>query len=448
MDRHPRQRRSEGTHRLVVMRHLLRSCALSLAVLAAGRAGAQGLPQASPETIGLSSSALARIAPSLQAYVDSGKLAGIVAVVARHGKVGYAEAIGNADIEQQIPMRVDAVFRIYSLTKPVIAAAVLTLAEAGKLRLDDPVSKFIPGFAATQVFAGGSAAEPVLRRPTTPISIEHLLTHTSGLGYGSLPGYAAFGPSRAVDSLYARASLLNPARTVREFADSIARLPLEFSPGEAWNYSMAFDVLGAVIEAASGQTLDAYLNEAIFTPLGMRETGFHAVPSMEGRIPVAYTRGPNGALRAPAQLLAAGLLPSGRLLSGGGGLLSTAGDYLRFAQMLLNGGELDGRRVLARESVANMMRNHLSPALTPIVSPLVGHAGYGFGLGGAVLVDSVRSGLPGSAGIYRWWGIAGTFFWIDPKADLIGMVWTQLTPGRTYPLEQDFQRLVYSALRP
>ena len=402
-------------------------------------AAAQGLPVARPREVGLSPAALARIAPALQAYVDAGKLPGMVAFVARHGKVGYAQAIGYMDVEHKVPMRPDGVFRIYSMTKPVIAVAIMRLAEQGKLRLDDPLARFIPAFGATKVYAGGAAANPLLRTPSRPITLEHLLTHTSGLSYGF------FGQS-AVDSIYMRANLLSPAHTVRQFADSLAQLPLAFSPGEAWNYSMAIDVLGRVVEVASGQTLDDFLRQEIFAPLDMHETAFHVLPAMDGRIPTLYSPDSKGTLRASTTLLSPEFLPSGRFLSGGGGLLSTPADYLRFAQMLLNGGTLSGHRVLTRESVATIMRNHLPPSLTPIASPIVGHAGYGYGLGGAVLVDSTIAGLPGSPGIYRWWGIMGTFFWVDPKADLIGMVWTQFSTGRVYPLEVDFRRLVYAAV--
>ena len=251
-----------------------------------------------------------------------------------------------------------------------------------------------------------------------------------------------------MDSLYLRANLLDCSHTNEQLCDSIARLPLAFPPGESWNYSFGFDVLGRVVEVVSEESLDMFLDQEVFAPLGMRETAFHIQPAMEGRIPVLYMKGENGKLHPTVQkLFTAGYLSSGRLLSGGGGLLSTPADYLRFAQMLLNGRELDGHRVLSRESVANMMRNHLAPSLTPIVSPLVGHSGYGQGLGGVVLVDSTLAGLPASLGIYRWWGIMGTFFWIDPKADMIGMVWTQFSTGRIYPLEQDFQALVYAAVK-
>lgn len=414
--------------------------AILLATVRVSVAAAQGLPSARPDDIGLSPAALARIAPALQGYVDSGKLAGMVAFIARHGKVGYSQAIGDMDVAQHTPMRIDGVFRIYSMTKPVIAVGILMLAEQGKLRLDDPVTKFVPAFGNTQVYDGGGASNPSVKALARPITIQHLLTHTSGLTYG------AFGET-PVDSIYRRANLLDPSRTVEQFADSIARMPLLFQPGDAWTYSMAIDVLGRIVEVASGRPLDQFLQQEIFSPLGMRETSMHVLPAMEGRIPVLYSRGPNGALRPAAQLLAANFQPSGRFLSGGGGLLSTPADYLRFAQMLLNGGELDGTRILNRESVSMMTRNLLPPSLTPIVSPMVGHAGYGYGLAGAVLVDSALSGLPGSPGIYRWWGLMGTFFWIDPKSDLIGMVWTQFSTGRVYPLEQDFQRLVYAAVQ-
>jgi CubicO group peptidase (beta-lactamase class C family) len=410
-----------------------------LVALSPVRAAAQGLPVAAPQDIGLSPTALARIAPALQMYVDSGKLAGVVAVVARHGKIGFVKAIGHMDVERQIPMRPDAVFRIASMTKPVIAVAILKLVEQGRVRLDDAVARYIPAFADIRVYVSGPAANPVTRRAETPITLMHLLTHTSGLTYGY------FGQS-PVDSIYRRANLFDATQTLEQFADSLARLPLLFSPGEAWVYSMSIDVLGRVVEVASGRPLDRFLSEEVFAPLVMRETVFHVRPEMDGRIPILYSPSPDGRLRADTPFLAGIYLPSARFLSGGGGLLSTPADYLRFAQMLLNGGELEGRRVLTRESVALLMRNHLSASLTPIVSPMVGHSGYGYGLAGAVLIDTARAGVPGSLGIYRWWGYAGTFFWIDPQAKLVGMVWTQFLPGRTYALEQEFQRLVYAAL--
>ena len=399
----------------------------------------QPLPSVPPEEAGLSPEKLARIAPAMQAYVDSGRLPGMVSVVVRHGRIGYYQAVGRMDIERDTAMRADAVFRIYSLTKPIIAVAVLRLLEQGKVRLDDPLSEYVPAFGDVKVYSEGSDATTQLSDPSGPILLKHLLTHTSGLTYGY------FGDT-PVDRLYRQVGLANPSHTIKQFSESAARLPLLFSPGTAWNYSISFDVLGRVIEVASGRALDRFLEEEIFLPLGMHETAFHVRPEMDGRIPVLYSPGPDRRLCPSSVFLDARYLEDGRLLSGGGGLLSTLADYLSFSQMLLNGGEFCGHRMLARETVTLMARNHLAPSLTPIVSPMVGHDGYGQGLGGAVLVDPGLAGVPDSARIYRWWGYAGTFFWIDREADLVGMVWTQLTPGRTYPLEQDFQRLVYSAV--
>ena len=408
--------------------------------IAANVATAQGLPRARPEDVGLSSEALARIAPVLRTYTDSGRLPGIVVAVARHGKLVHLEALGSMDIARKEPMRVDAVFRIFSMTKAVTGAAVAQLIERGKVRLDDPVSKFIPAFADVRVFAGGSAANPVLRAPARPVTIQHLLTHSAGLTYG------LFG-NTPVDSIYRRAGLLAPARTIAQFADSIARLPLIADPGTRWQYSMAMDVLGRVVEVASGKSFDRYLEDELFAPLGMRETGFHATSAMDGRIVTVYARGPGGTLAPDPTMIGAGYRPEDRVFAGGQGLLSTVPDYLRFTQMLLNGGELDGKRVLTRESVAMIMRNHLPPELSPITPPPLGNKrGFGQGFGGIVMLDSVAAGLPTSPGEYQWCGYAGTFFWVDRAKDLIGMVWTQVYAGCPHPIESQFQKLVYGAI--
>jgi CubicO group peptidase (beta-lactamase class C family) len=363
---------------------------------------------------------------------------GFVVVVARHGKVVYLDSTGFMDIEHARAMRSDAVFRIFSMTKPITTVAVMQLVERGKLRLDDPVSKYIPAFAGTRVYLGGGAANPQLGAPARPITIEALLTHTAGLTYG------AFG-NTPVDSIYRRANLLDASRTLAQFADSIARLPLLFSPGSAWNYSFAMDVLGRVVEVVSGKPLDRYFQDEILGPLGMRSTAFRFSSAMTGHVPVAYGSDGSGKL-APVQLDAS-YQPDARIFYGGGGLLSTIDDYLRFTQALLNGGELDGHRVLEAKTVATMMQNHLPAALTPMPSTggyPPGH--YGFGYGGAVRVDS-ESSVPGNAGTYRWSGYASTFFWIDPKADLVAMIWTQYAPSpAVFGMDGDFQRLVYAAL--
>jgi CubicO group peptidase (beta-lactamase class C family) len=401
---------------------------------------AQGLPRARPEDVGLSAAALEHIAPTLQSAVDSGQFSGLLAVVARHGKVAYVASVGWMDVEHRRAMSPDAVFRIYSLTKPIASAAVMQLYERGKLRLDDPVSKYLPAFAGVRVYAGRGTATPTLRDPDRPVTLADLLTHTSGLTYG-------FFGNTPVDSIYRQAGLNNPHWTLAQLSDSLAHLPLAFSPGSRWNYGYSLDILARVVEVVSGTTFDRYLDSALFRPLGMSMTAFHVTPRMEGHLTTAYTRGPDGRLQATSPLLAIEFTPEGKMLSGGGGLLSTAGDYLRFAQMLLNGGELDGHRVLKRATVALMMQNHLPPGLTPIpgITPDWPPGQNGFGYGGAVRVDSDTT-LPGSPGTFRWAGAASTFFWVDPRADLVAIVWTQQLPP-AWSLDALFQRLVYASVK-
>jgi CubicO group peptidase (beta-lactamase class C family) len=397
----------------------------------------QALPKANPAEVGLSQRALERIAPALQGYVDSTKLPGLIAVIARHGKVGYTATIHSADGEGPSP---DAVFRIFSMTKPIASTAVMQLVERGKVKLDDPVSKYVPAFAGVKVFAGGSAMQPQLRDPDRPVTIADLLTHTAGLTYG------LFGET-PVDSIYRHANLLNPMRTASQLSDSLAHLPLEFSPGTKWNYSFAIDVLGRVVEVASGMSFDRFLDSALFRPLGMTMTGFHATPAMVAKLAPMYGRTPNGIDIRALPLVWPEYSDSGRMFSGGGGLLSTPNDYLRFAQMLLNGGELGGHRVLKRETVQLMLQNHVPGVAMPIMMiPEWTRGRYGFGYGGAVRVDADTT-IPGSPGMFRWAGYGTTFFWIDPKADLIAMVWSQYAPVMEHwGLDARFQRLVYAAV--
>src|SRR5213595_2740532 len=374
---------------------------------------AQGLPRARPEDVGLSATALERITTTLQSYVDSGQFPGFLALVARHGKLAYLSAGGWMDVEHRRAMSPDAVFRIYSLTKPIASTAVMQLYERGTLRLDDPVSKYIPAFAAVKVYAGGGATTPVLHDAERPMTLADLLTHTSGLTYGFIGNTPA-------DSIYRRAGLNNPRWTLAQLSDSLAHLPLAFSPGAQWNYGYSIDVLARVVEVVSGMTFDRYLDSALFRPLGMSMTAFHVTPAMEGHLTTLYTSGTDGKLQASAPLIATAYTPEGKMLSGGGGLLSTVSDYLRFAQMLLNGGQLDGRRVLKRDTVALMVRDHLPPGLTPIptVTSDWPPGRNGFGYGGAVRVDSDATVL-GSPGTFRWAGAATTFFWVDSRTDLV-----------------------------
>lgn len=424
--------------RVVVLRAVASTFALAGA-LVPGAAGAQGLPRARPSDVGLDSVALARIGPAMQMYVDSGKLAGIVAAVARHGKIAYVTSVGYLDVDAKTPMRLDAVMRIYSMTKPIIAVAIMQLVENKKVALDDPVARFIPAFATTGVYAGGGARNPQVRPPDRQITIRDLLMHTAGLSYG-------FFGNTPVDSIIRAANVYRPDITIEQFSDSLAKLPLLFSPGTGWTYSLATDVLGRVIEVASGRRLDRYLDEEILAPLKMDETSFHARPAFDGRLASPHVTTATGLHHVPRSGPET-YDTDAKFFSGGGGLLSTINDYFRFAQMMLNRGELGGVRVLSRGSVELMTKNHLAPNLVPIPRPVSGQAGYGWGLGMAVLADSAAEGVPVGKGVFRWNGAANTYFWVDPSNDLIGMVWTQYFPygGRKFDVE--FQRLVYQALR-
>ncbi len=409
-----------------------------LAVLAcAGRRPA--LPSAAPETLGLSRDGLSRITQAMQSYIDSGKVGGIYAVIVRDGRIGYERTFGWSDIERRKPMRRDAVFRIFSMTKPIVAAGALRLVDQGKLSLDDPVAKYIPSFANVRVFAGGSALAPEVRAPDSAMTIRHLLTHTSGLGYGLT--------REPADSIFTRAALYQPGATLEQFVDSVAKLPLLFSPGTRWSYSSGLEVVGRVIEVVSGQTLDRFLEDQLFEPLAMTNTSFRYRDDLDRRTTVLYAPGRDGRLHVVTGGLMAMYERNARFLWASGGLLSTPDDFMRFAQMLLNGGEFGGVRVLSAASVAEMTRHQLTPEQTTQAREVMLDDGYGFGLAGSVLLEPT-SPAAGEAGIYRWSGYVGTYFWIDPRNRLLAMVWTQLNPGRAYPLESDFQKLVYDALLP
>jgi CubicO group peptidase (beta-lactamase class C family) len=409
--------------------------------------GAQGLPSGRPEQLGFSGDGLARVTSVVQAYVDSGLIAGAAFVVVRNGQIAWRGTSGFMDLEASTPMRPDALFRICSMTKPITAAAAMQLVEQGKLALDAPVSKYLPAFAEAKVYAGGPSSAPTLRDAARPIRVEDLMLHTAGLGF-RLPNH-----DQAIDSLWAMSDLLVWERSLADFADAVARRPLFFSPGDQWQYGLGLEVLGRVIEVVSGKSFDDYLQDELFAPLGMSHTGFVFPEAARDRIVTLYDRsGPEKQLHRSGDTTCGTHTTDTRYFSGGGGLVSTMDDYLRFAQMLLNGGELDGRRVLARESVGRIMQNHLPERLVPLPLPSFlgrpGQPGYGQGYGGAVLVDAAATPIPGPVGIYRWLGYYSTNFWVDPRNQVIGMVWAQFRPDgdTTLGLDPAFQRAVYEAM--
>jgi CubicO group peptidase (beta-lactamase class C family) len=401
---------------------------------ASPRAADAGLPAASPENAGMSSERLARIGPAMQAYVDDGRLAGVMTMVARDGQVVHWEAAGMRDVAAGDPLEPDDIFRIYSMTKPITSTAVMILVEEGAIALDDPVSKFIPAFADVTVLADDGARAT----PERPMTVEHLLTHTSGLTYGF------FGDS-PVDRIYNQSGFFTQAEGLADFAERVATLPLLASPGDRWNYSVSTDILGRVVEVASGQSFDAFLQARILDPLEMGDTSFVVPPEKRDRFTANYAR-PSGTLQMIDSPVDGQYTQPPRWLSGGGGLASTASDYIRFAQMLLQDGKLGEVRILAPETVRAMRSNRLPDALVPIQLGGFLSPGYGFGLGFAVVVDADASPEPDNDGVFRWAGAANTFFWIDPEAELIGMVWTQFNPFAAYDIEREFQTLVYEAL--
>ena len=380
-----------------------------------------------PEAAGLSTSRLERVTSAMKADLAAGRVPGALALVARKGKITYLETVGFADRERQKPMRPDTIFRIYSMTKPIVGVGLMMLYEEGKFQLKDPVSRYIPQLAKLQVLENG-ALVPAKRE----ITIQDLLRHTAGMTYGLFS-------KGAVDDLYTAAKPLEAA-DLDEFIARLAKLPLRQQPGSLWHYSVAVDVQGKLIEALSGMSLDRYLEERIFRPLGMRDTGFHVPTAKLPRFAQMYVAGKQGLELAPASSSERFFDQNLKFFSGGGGLLSTAADYLNFCQMMLNGGELNGNRLLGRKTVELMTADHLGDI------PGRRGSGYGFGLGVAVHTDPAGSGLNGSPGEYNWSGLAGTRFWIDPKEQMIGIYMMQVLPPRDPDPGLLFKQLVYQSI--
>ncbi|MBN9041138.1 MAG: serine hydrolase [Rhizobiales bacterium 62-47] len=413
---------------------------------------------APPVTLGMSATALARVEDHLKRrYIDSGRFPGTQTLIYRRGAIAHSAVQGYADLERKKPMQDDTIFRIYSMTKPITSVAFMMLVEEGRVALDEPVHKYIPQWQDLRVFQAGTTP-PFLTRPVTrPMQIVDLLRHTSGLTYG-------FQQRSNVDAAYRAKKIgeVEKAGTMQSMIDDLASIPLEFSPGEAWNYSVSTDVIGYLIEKISGQPFEQFLRERIFQPLGMHDTDFHVPAAKAHRFAACYNATPGGMATFHSPGAKGGLtlqddpttssfLEPPSFISGGGGLCSTAADYLTFCRALLNRGELGGVRLLAPKTLALMTTNHLPGGkdLTQLSRSLFSeatYAGIGFGLGFSISIDPALSLIPGSPGEYAWGGAATTSFWIDPAEDLIAIFMTQVLPSSAYPVRRELRTLVYSAI--
>jgi CubicO group peptidase (beta-lactamase class C family) len=410
------------------------------------------LPQVAAEQVGMSKPKLDRIRAALQQEVDQGKLAGTVVMVARKGKLVYADAVGFQDKTESKAMALDSVFRIYSMSKPLVSVAAMMLVEDGKIQLTDPVSKFLPAFKGQQVSVARTDPEFARVTYTTvpadrEATVQDLLRHTAGLAYGEITVNAP------VQSAYGAAGVHLPGvrdydsrdMTPAEQAERVGKAPLAHHPGRVWEYSLASDILGRVVEAASGKRLGDFLDERLFKPLRMVDTAFSVPAAKMARL--AQPLATDLASGQPIKVIDVSVQPKND--SGGAGAVSTAADYLRFTQMLLNGGQLDGVRVLSRTTVELMTSDHLG---TRIIAPrtpgelLLGTPGYGFGLGFAVRKEPGIAGVPGSAGEFMWAGYAGTYFWVDPKEQVTAVFMSQApSPIRAY-YRKLVKQLVYQAI--
>ncbi len=419
-----------------------------LLLLTAGHpAVAQDLPSAPPERLGLDPDRLERIVTLVEQAVERQEIAGAVTLVARLGRVGHLEAVGWRDVDTRAPMETGTLFRIASMTKAVTSVAAMQLYESGALMLDDPVSSHLPAFASVRVLEPGSGSEPRLAPLDRPITIRHLLTHTSGLSYRFL------APPRLAPR-YIEADitdgLAQATGTVGEMVDRLAALPLLHQPGERFTYSLGVDVLGRVVEVVSGRSLADYMRDEIFEPLGMVDTGFFRDPADADRYASVYAPGADGLVEVPSEPVSS---PDGRTVysagypydgprtyhSGGAGLTSTISDYARFLLALLNGGELDGARILGRRTVRLMTRDHLAGLGVP-------DTGQRFGLGFAISGDPGVTGGPRSEGAFGWLGFFNTVYWVDPEEQLVAIIMTQLYPNNRSRLTDRFEVAVYSAI--
>jgi CubicO group peptidase (beta-lactamase class C family) len=413
---------------------------------------------ASPESAGMSKAGFDRVEAHLKhRYIDAGRFPGTQLLVHRRGKLVHSSVHGYADIERKVPVKDDTIFRIYSMTKPITSVAFMMLFEEGLVMLDEPVHKYIPEWKNLGVFVAGTTPAFMTRPPSRPMLIVDLLRHTSGLTYG-------FQQRSNVDAAYREKNIgaVEKAGTLEGMIADLAGIPLEFSPGEAWNYSVSTDVIGYLVGKISGMPFEQFLKERIFDPLGMADTGFHVPAAKAHRFAACYsadvkigmtanTAAPKPTLVLQDDPATSSFLSPPSLISGGGGLCSTAGDYLTFCRALLNGGEIGGVRLLGPKTLALMTANHLPggadlPAMSRSLFSEATYNGIGFGLGFSVTMDPAQTLILGSPGEYAWGGAATTAFWIDPAEELIAVFMTQVLPSSAYPIRRELRTLVYSAI--
>jgi CubicO group peptidase (beta-lactamase class C family) len=416
---------------LLTRRHVLFMVA-ALAVAASAGLSSKDLPTAKPEDVGMSSERLARMNKAIHAYVDAGRTPGVVTLIARHGKVVHVDAYGKADLATGRSTRADDIFRMYSMTKPITSVALLMLYEEGKFQLTDPLSKFYPAFADVKVFTGmGPGGTMLLDSPRRPITIQDVFRHTAGFTYGF------FGGS-PIDKMYADGDIFGGDLT--GLMDKLAKMPLMYQPGERWVYSVAHDVQAALVEKLSGQKFDAFVQQRIFTPLGMNDSMFKIPADKKARVPGLYAM-QKGKLVPDANPL--GGSNYGDQVFGGYSISTTASDYALFAQMLLNKGQLNGVRLLSPKTVELMATNHLSPGA--MASADILGRGTGYGLGVSVLLNPAERGNVGSVGEFGWSGAASTHVLIDPEEDLVAIYCTQLMGG-DFNLRAEFATLLYQSI--
>lgn len=413
---------------------------------------------AAPESVGMSSAALHRIDAHLKSrYIDTERFPGTQLVVYRRGKLAHMSSLGLADVARNVPVKDDTIYRIYSMTKPITSVAFMMLVEEGKVAIDEPVAKYIPEWKNLGVFVAGTAPTFITRPPSRPMLIVDLLRHTSGLTYG-------FQQRSNVDAAYrdAKIGAVEKAGTLQSMIDDLAKIPLEFSPGEAWNYSVSTDVVGYLVGKIADRPFEQFLKERIFDPLGMSDTDFYVPPAKAHRLAACYSADAAGGISFQPTARKGGLtlqddpttssfLTPPDFISGGGGLCSTSADYLAFCRALLNGGELGGVRLLGPKTLKLMASNHLPggvdlPALSRSMFAEAAYNGIGFGLGFSVTMDPAKTLIAGSAGEYAWGGAASTAFFVDPVEELIMIFMTQLLPSSAYPIRRELRSMVYAAI--